>query len=357
MHFDLPASLRAHGAKVIEVGAYDKKSLRQALKTALAEAEKGVFTTLVVGDGVCLQKVPASAQRVAVDSDVCKRCSACMICPGLSLSTQGVPYANNLCSGCGGQPPACVQACPHGVLHSIDLSELALDLAPNLATPPQALRAPRVQDLHLPSSLALAIRGVGGQGNLFFGRVLTQLAILAGYDHTNIIKGETHGMAQMGGPVISTFACGQVFSPVLRPGSADCLIVMEKSEILRPGFLDLLKPGGTILLAETQIIPFGLPANEYPDDELIHAALRDTHVIPVDVLGQALDLGDASGRCANVVMMGVLSATAPFHDIPAELWLEALHEVSPRADAWALNYAAFNAGRASAQMLALQESW
>jgi hypothetical protein len=55
--------------------------------------------------------------------------------------------------------------------------------------------------------------------------------------------------------------------------------------------------------------------------------------------------------------MGVLSATAPFHDIPAELWLEALHEVSPRADAWALNYAAFNAGRASAQMLALQESW
>ncbi len=160
-------------------------------------------------------------------------------------------------------------------------------------------------------------------------------------------------MAQMGGPVISTFACGQVFSPVLRPASADCLIAMEKSEILRPGFLELLKPGGTILLADTQVIPFGLPAGEYPDDESIQAALRDYQVLPVDVLGQALDLGDASGRCANVVMMGVLSATAPFSEFPPELWLEALHQVSPRADAWALNYAAFNAGRA--QVLDLEE--
>ena len=60
-----------------------------------------------------------------------------------------------------------------------------------------------------PATLSLAIRGVGGQGNLFFGSVMSQLAFLAGYDEKNIIKGETHGMAQMGGPVISTFGCGE----------------------------------------------------------------------------------------------------------------------------------------------------
>ena len=97
-----------------------------------------------------------------------------------------------------------------------------------------------------------AIRGVGGQGNLFFGKVLAQVAFLAGYDDRNILKGETHGMAQMGGPVISTFGCGEVFSPALVPGTANVLIAMEKAEALRPGFLDLLEPGGTALMADTR---------------------------------------------------------------------------------------------------------
>lgn len=88
---------------------------------------------------------------------------------------------------------------------------------------------------------------MGGQGNLFFGKVLAQVAFLAGYDDRNILKGETHGMAQMGGPVISTFGCGEVFSPALVPGTANVLIAMEKAEVLRPGFLDLLEPGGTVL--------------------------------------------------------------------------------------------------------------
>jgi indolepyruvate ferredoxin oxidoreductase alpha subunit len=40
--------------------------------------------------------------------------------------------------------------------------------------------------------------------------VLTQLAFLVGCGEDNIVKGETHGMAQMGGPVISKFSCGNV---------------------------------------------------------------------------------------------------------------------------------------------------
>jgi indolepyruvate ferredoxin oxidoreductase alpha subunit len=345
MRFDLPASLAAHGAKVVVTGAYEKKDIRQTLKAALAEAEKGVYTTIVVREGSCIQKTTPSQQRVYVDPDACKQCNICLICPGLELGTNGVPVVNNLCSGCGGRTPACVQMCPTGVLKVVDLSDLDQAPAPELPTPPKTIDLPDLSGRALPAKLSLAIRGVGGQGNLFFGRVLTQLAFLAGYGEKNIIKGETHGMAQMGGPVISTFACGEVVSPVLLPGSADCLIVMEWSEVLRPGFLEMLKPRGTILMANTKLIPPGLSEDDYPTDEQIKAVLSPYHVIEVDVLGKALELGDHTGRSANVVMMGVLSTCPPFDVFPPELWLETLRRINSQTAVWTANYAAFKAGR------------
>ena len=350
MSFNLLDSLRAHGAKVVAVGAYEKKQIRAALKTSLAEADQGIFTTLVVTDGACIQKLAPSTQRVQVEPEACKQCNLCLICPGLELDENGIPTVNNLCSGCAGASPACVQSCPYSVLKAVDLKDLNLPAAPQFAAPPEKIEIPALDRASFPRRLALAIRGVGGQGNLFFGSVLSKLASLAGYDATNIIKGETHGMAQMGGPVISTFACGEVNSPVLLPGSADCLIVMEKSEVLRPEFLEMLKPGGTVVLAQTKIVPPGLPAGQYPTDEQIHAALAGYHVIEVDVLGKALELGDRSGRTANVVMMGILSALPPFNQFPAELWLTALKKANSKPAVWAANYVAFNTGRELAGM-------
>ena len=354
MRFDLPTSLEAHGANVAVVGAYDKKGIRKALKTALAEAEQGVYTTLVVREGTCLQKIPASSQRVRADPDACKKCGACLICPGLELGPDEVPFVNNLCTGCGGHTPACAQMCPTGILKTVDLKDLERLSAPELPEPPQEIELPDLSKIDFPARLALAIRGVGGQGNLFFGRVLTQLAFLAGYSEKNIVKGETHGMAQMGGPVISTFGCGEVVSPVLLPGTADCLIVMEKSEALRPGFLEMLKAGGTILLANTKIVPFGLPEDEYPTDAQIKEVLGPYRVIEVDVLGQALELGDPTGRIANVVMMGVLSSVSPFDVFPSELWLNALKRINSQPAIWAANWAAFNAGRDYAVAVGVQ---
>ncbi|MBN2550505.1 MAG: 2-oxoacid:acceptor oxidoreductase family protein [Anaerolineales bacterium] len=345
IRFNLPESLKAHGANVVVVGAYEKKNIRQALKTALAEADKGNFTTIVVSDGSCIQKVPAVTQRVYVDPEACSKCNACLICPGLELDAEGVPFANILCSGCGGHTPACVQMCPTGVLKAVDLLDLNLPAMPEYAEPPQDFEISAAPADNYPARLSIAIRGVGGQGNLFFGHVLTQLAFLAGYGEKNIIKGETHGMAQMGGPVISTFGCGDVTSPVLLPGTADCLIAMEKSELLRPGFLGMLKPGGTVLLATTRIIPFGLAEDQYPSDEKIQQSLGDCHVIEVDALGKALELGDRSGRTANVVMMGVLSTLPPFDVFPPGLWLKALKKANSKPAVWAANYAAFQAGR------------
>ncbi len=345
MKFSLPASLRAHGATVIEVGAYDRKGLRAALKTALADAENGTYTTIVVQDGVCIQKAGRSTQRVFVDPEVCKKCGACLICPGIEEGPDGVPVVTNLCTGCGGSSPACVQMCPTGVLKPVDLKDLKQKSMPEYPTPDQTFKAGQMSGTKLPDRLSVSIRGVGGQGNLFFGAVLTQLAFLAGYDKKNIIKGDTHGMAQMGGPVISTFACGNAASPVFLPGTTDCLIVMEKSEVLRPDFLALLKPGGTVLMADTSILPLKFPKEQYPSDEQIMANLTGYKTILVDVLGKALELGDPSGRVANVVMMGVLSTIHPFDTFPVDAWLEALRQVNAKPAIWAANVAAFHAGQ------------
>jgi indolepyruvate ferredoxin oxidoreductase alpha subunit len=125
----------------------------------------------------------------------------------------------------------------------------------------------------------------------------------------------------------------------------DALIVMEKSEVLRPGFLDLLRPGGTVLLAATRILPAGLPLEMYPSDEQIHACLRPYRVVEVDAMGAAFELGDRSGRIANVVMLGALSVLAPFNLFPAQFWLQALKNANAKPAVWAANYAAFNTGR------------
>jgi len=350
IRFDLPKSIEAHGAKTIVVAAYDRKAVRAALDAAFADAKNGVFSTIVIREGQCLRQSDASTQRILVDADMCKRCGLCLVCPGIEKGPDGLPAANQLCSGCGGHTPACVQMCPFGALHPTDLSDLDRPMAPEYPEPPEVGALPVIAAGLLPERLSLAIRGVGGQGNLFFGRVLTQLAFLSGFGEANIVKGETHGMAQMGGPVISTFACGDAVSPVLMPGTADVLIALEQSEVLRPGFLDLLKPGGTVLLATTRIIPPGLPAESYPSGQQLDKVLPPYRVIRVDVLNQALQLGDPSGRMANVVMLGLLSTTAPFDRFPTELWHAALRSVNPRRAVWSANFAAFEAGRSMASL-------
>ena len=234
--------------------------------------------------------------------------------------------------------------CPFDAMEYLPEEEREKAAPPEFPEPPELTRIDFDRS-GLPERLSLAIRGVGGQGNLFFGRVMTQLAFLAGYAEENIVKGETHGMAQMGGPVISTFSCGRVNSPILFPGSADCLIAMEVSEVLRPGFIELLREKGTILITKTQIVPEVITSDQYPKPGEIRSGLEGFRVVEIDALGRAFEIGDNTGRVSNVVMMGALSKLAPFDRFPADLWLQALRNVSPNPNLWAANYAAFTSGR------------
>ncbi|MBU1171985.1 MAG: 2-oxoacid:acceptor oxidoreductase family protein [Proteobacteria bacterium] len=342
--YDLVKELDATGARTTVVSAYERKEIQKAMKQALDDAANGVFTTLVIR-GCCIKKVPPKEKgiRLKVNADLCDTCHTCLICPGIEAKPGDVPSFNNLCSGCGGQHQACLQMCPFNAIETLAEEDRIRTSGPTYDDPP-VIPSISLDHVALPKQLILAIRGVGGQGNLFFGRVMTQLAFLAGYGEKNIVKGETHGMAQMGGPVISTFACGSVFSPVLMPGKADCVIAMEVSEMLRPGFLELLKPGGTILTSRTMVVPQSISAGEYPDLDQIKKASDGYNLIEVDVLDKAVEIGDATGKIANVVMMGALSKIAPFDLIPEAVWLNALKDVTP-AQAWGGNYRAFVAGR------------
>ncbi|MBW2031535.1 MAG: 2-oxoacid:acceptor oxidoreductase family protein [Deltaproteobacteria bacterium] len=345
VRFDLARALKSNGCRVLEVNAYEGKDIRKALKDALSLAEKDEFVVILVR-GSCINKIPGDKKgvRLKISREKCDKCHICLICPGIEEGEDGFPQFSNLCSGCAGENPACMQMCPFDAMEFLGEEEVTQKTLAEFPKPPEIMKR-QFDRSTLPERLTLAIRGVGGQGTLFFGRVLTQLAFLAGYGERNIVKGETHGMAQMGGPVISTFSCGKVHSPVLFPGSADCLITMEVSEILRPGFLDLLKEGGTILISKTSIIPQVITPEEYPAPERIKGALGEYRIIEVDALGSAIEIGDKTGRVANVVMIGALSRIAPFNGFPLDLWLEAIRKVSPNPAFWAANYAAFMAGR------------
>jgi len=347
--FDLIKVLEGEGANVREVDGYNAKDVETALKESLAEADKGKYTVLVIR-GDCLQHVPPKQKvpEFQVDLEKCKKCGLCLICPGLSKDENNIPQLNHLCSNCGGNTPVCMQKCNHGSFYQIKQEDKKTAKVSSVATPSVAIDVPQKTDIDrakLPEVLRLAIRGVGGQGSLFFGKVLTRLALESGFDKENIVKSDTHGMAQLGGPVISTFACGNTYAPFFPSQSAEVLITLEMSEILRPGFLELLKPEGTILLNTVQILPAGMKPELYPAPDKILASLSNYDVKVFDGLKLSQEIGDASGRNMNVLALGILSNIAPFDSFPLENWTRALLYVSPTDTIKEKNLLSFNQGR------------
>lgn len=342
--FSLKRAVEAEGGRMVVVDSYNLKEVEKSLVESLEEAEKGVYTTMIL-EGLCIQEVEnkKKIRKISRNYDLCKRCMRCNICPGIEFDGDKKPSFTNFCTFCGGTTPVCLQSCPFDAI-------IYDENATEKTSPPVFEKVGEIGILatekeKLADSLRLAIRGIGGQGNLFFGKALSEVVLRTPYSESNIVKGDTHGMAQLGGPVISTFSCGSVYSPVLAPGSVDVLIVMEISEVLRPGFLELLKPNGTILFNNFLVLPVAMKREDYPDVDKIFDALKEYHVIKVDANKIAYGLGDINGKTANVVMLGLLSSIAPFNSIPENVWLSALMAISPNDYIKATNKLSFEAGR------------
>ncbi len=344
--YDFADSVRAHGARSVVVDAYDKTRIEKEINKALALADNGEFSILIL-KGTCIQEVHRDQQvrTIMFDYDACRKCRLCDMCPGIETSPDRIPAFTSLCTNCGEGDPVCVQQCPFDAI--VPMADTGESSAVPAAAVKEPLAEPKTASLpdELPDAVRVAVRGIGGQGNLFFGKILSRLTLLSPYCDSNIVKADTLGMAQMGGPVISVFSCGDVHAPVFGSQSADILVALETGEILRPGFLNLLKPEGEIILNQYTALPVNIKKEEYPSQEDIDNSLSGFNVHRLEAFEDAKQMGDPSGRVANVIILGYLSRLSPFDIFPHSLWHQVLRESTSGTDLLEMNLRAFDYGR------------
>ena len=166
----------------------------------------------------------------------------------------------------------------------------------------------------------IVLAGVGGQGILLASKILSEAALVEGYD---VKAKEVHGMAQRGGSVIAQIRFGKkVYSPLVKRGSAQFLVALEIIEALR--YADYVAPDGVAFINTQRIIPTTVSSGlaEYPADP--EGLIRQTFAQykSADCLKLAQEAG--SDRSVNVVMMGMISRHLPFSDKTWQSVLERL---------------------------------
>jgi indolepyruvate ferredoxin oxidoreductase beta subunit len=161
--------------------------------------------------------------------------------------------------------------------------------------------------------------GVGGQGIITASDILTQAALIHGYDAK---KSEIHGMSQRGGSVSSHVRFGEVvYSPVITPGTVDILLSLEEMEALR--WIGYAGKHTLVVVCQTMLKP--AMVEEYPTG--VEEELRN--VCPKLFLVDPKELGERIEREVffNVALLGLIS---PMLDIPETAWLEAISGKVPQ---------------------------
>ena len=98
----------------------------------------------------------------------------------------------------------------------------------------------------------LLVAGVGGQGSVLIGNILGNAVIDDGLE---VWVGETFGMSQRGGSVVSHVRISkEVLNPMTPEVSGDIILGLEPMETLRIA-QKYLKTGGSIILNPRQVFP------------------------------------------------------------------------------------------------------
>jgi indolepyruvate ferredoxin oxidoreductase, beta subunit len=183
----------------------------------------------------------------------------------------------------------------------------------------------------------ILICGVGGQGILLAGEVLSEAALQSGFD---VKKSEVHGMAQRGGSVVSHVRYGEkIYSPLIKEGGADFLFSFEKMETLR--YLSMLKHDGKIIINDQKISPtnISIKTGSYPENIEEICKKYASEVVLVDAIKTAEILGNI--KTVNIIMLGALSK---FLSIKETVWMKCLESKVPKKHL-EINIRAFNEGR------------
>jgi indolepyruvate ferredoxin oxidoreductase beta subunit len=168
-------------------------------------------------------------------------------------------------------------------------------------------------------NIQMIISGVGGQGVLLVTRIFATIALREGYP---LIGSEDHGMSQRGGSVMTHLKIGNFDSPLVKKGSADILLSLEKNEAYKT--LYYLKPS-------TNGQDGGLCFINAPDPNYMNQEIRvylkengiETYVFGADQLAREM----GSIQSANIALIG-FAAAHPRFPFPHEKLREAIERVS-----------------------------
>jgi len=168
--------------------------------------------------------------------------------------------------------------------------------------------------------------GVGGQGNLLLSQLIASAARSEGFD---VQTGETLGMAQRGGPVMSFVRYGKrVYTPIIPDREAHILIAIEPAEALRT--IRYVGQQTSVLLNTNEKRPLSvlLGETQYPDLKTIVTTLSSTgaKTFTLDALELAERVGNA--KAANVCLLGGVAALGN-SQIRIESFRSALKETLP----------------------------
>jgi indolepyruvate ferredoxin oxidoreductase beta subunit len=168
-------------------------------------------------------------------------------------------------------------------------------------------------------NIQMIISGVGGQGVLLVTRIFAAFALREGYP---LIGSEDHGMSQRGGSVITYLKIGDFNSPLVKKGSADILLSLEKNEAYKT--LYYLKPS-------TSGRDGGLCFINAPDPNYMNEEIKtylkengiETYVFGADQLAREM----GSVQSANIALIG-FAAAHPRFPFPYDKLRDAIEQVT-----------------------------
>jgi indolepyruvate ferredoxin oxidoreductase beta subunit len=146
----------------------------------------------------------------------------------------------------------------------------------------------------------ILICGVGGQGTVLASKILAESAVIAGSKVAR--TGETIGMSQRGGSVVSHVRTEKTASPYIPTGGADLIIAFEKCEAAR--CLPFLKKGGKAIVSRTEIKPVAVSLGDmkYQSERMEELIKTGSDAVFIDT--DRLCAPFLSGKCANTFLLG-----------------------------------------------------
>lgn len=178
--------------------------------------------------------------------------------------------------------------------------------------------------------LNLIITGVGGQGNVLASQILGRAAI---HKKFRVTIGETFGLSQRGGPVMSHIRISNEknYGPIIPPNMAHIIIGLEPLETLRI-IMEYGNEGTIFIVNSRPIYPLNVIAGEveYPDLERIRGVLAEAakRLFWVEATQMAVQLGGPI--MLNMIMLGAL-CELPGFPIGSEDIKDVLKDIFPES--------------------------